>query len=212
MVKANRVLAIAVLAVALVFPVAQSFSDEASDIEAVDRVLEAEDVALELYKRALDRANKAVAASSLGKKAERLWDEFLAAMEAFEKTRAYREFLGLDKRPAGKPFFKLDLHHSHIEESREELRARRERYHEELRQHYYGDPVARYKRYYETRRSFRIEEISEERDAADLRMNALRKKMVLKFLVDEINKAVEQAFYGLERELRDIHERAAQDV
>ncbi len=127
MVKANRVLAIAVLAVALVFPVAQSFSDEASDIEAVDRVLEAEDVALELYKRALDRANKAVAASSLGKKAERLWDEFRAAMEAFEKTRAYREYLGSDKRPAGELFF-LDLHYSH-EESHEERMARRERYH-----------------------------------------------------------------------------------
>ena len=210
MVKANRVLAIAVLALALVFPVAQSFSDEASDIEAVDRELEAEDMAFELYKRALDRANKAVAASSLGKKAERLWDEFSAATEAFEKTRAYREYLGSDKLPVYSFSTYFPTYRRLDEESNEEYWQRlygsagRERYHEEK--------DARHERYVETRRSFRIKEIVEERDTADFRMNALRKKMVLKFLMDEINKAVEQALYGLERELRDIHARAAQDV
>ena len=175
-------------AAALVFPVAQSFSDEASDIEAVDRVLEAEDVALELYKRAQDRANKAVAASSLGKKAERLRDEYWAAMEALEKTRAYREYLGSDKQPAGELFFRLDLYY---EESREERMARLVRYFEAQRERYNMDwdqmeewrarrerydeeQDARREHYAETRRSFRIEEIVEEHKAADFRMNALR--------------------------------------
>ena len=182
--KASLALAVVTLAFTLTLPAAQSLADDAADVEAVERELEAEAMAIELYERAVERANKAVAASSLGKKVARLWNEFWSANDAFEETRAYREYLGPDKLEVG-CFGCSDA-------EREAKSAERD---------------ARLNRYHEARRSFRIAEIVEERDAAHLRMNALRNKMVLKFLADEIAKAAEQKLNDLERELREINKR-----
>lgn len=174
--KIYPTLIVALLTFSLVLPAAQVLADDAADVEAVERELEAEAVALELFERAVERANKAVAASSLGKKVARLWDEFWSARNDFEETRAYREYLGPDKLEFGDPGY-----------STSELEARRERYEE-------------------VHRSFRIDEIVEERDAAHIRLNALRGKIILKFLADEIAKAAEQGLDDLKRELLEIQE------
>lgn len=77
--------AVAALALGLLFPTYQALADDAADMEAVERELEAEATALALYKRARDRAEKAVLASSLWAKYERLLVESNKALERKEK-------------------------------------------------------------------------------------------------------------------------------
>lgn len=187
--KVYRALAVAALALGLLFPTHQTLADDAADVEAVERELEAEETALQLYRRAVERASKAVEASSLGQKVKRLWGEFWAAREAFEETRAYREYLGPDK-----------LEIVCITCSREEQKARS------------AEIETRRERYQETHLSFRIAEIVEERDAAHRRMNLLRNRMVLKFLANEIARVAEQELGDLERELRELEKKARKGV
>lgn len=188
--KVFSALAVAALAVGILLPTHQSFADAADDLEAVERELEAEATALELYRRAVDRASKAVEESSLGQKVKKLEEEIVAIEEAFVKTRAYREWRGPDKLIA------LCLE---CESQIEGIGT-------------YAEYEARMQRYFEARRSFRVDETLEEYETERSRMNSLRSRMVLKFLADEIAQAVEQGLGDLERELRELEKRARKGV
>ena len=173
------------LALAVASPTA-ALADAAADVEAVERELEAEETAMELFRRAVERANEAVETSSLGKRVKQLAKELAAIEEAFVNTQAYREWRGPDK------FVALCLE---CESQIEGIGT-------------YAEHTERMNRYFDARRSFRVDEVLEEYDTARSRMNALRNRMVLKFLADEIARAVEQGLDGLERELRQLEKKA----
>lgn len=174
---------------------ASLFADDAADIDAVEREIMAEDRAMEIVMRARERAEVAVRSSSIGKNVERLQAEFRTAKQEFENTEAYRQYLGSDQLGA----FSctgcssdeyLEKSHEHNQE-----------------QH------ARYMRFEETRKGFRLEELSSEAGELHKRMRRLIEKMTDRFIEDEINRAKEQDMRALERELRkmrktstDIHD------
>ena len=189
--KVYRALAVAALALGLLFPTHQTLADDAADVEAVERELEAEATALELYRRAVERANKAVEASSLGQKVKQLEKKLAAIEETLVNTRAYREWRGPDKFTA--------LCHVCEGPENESIGS-------------YAEYTDRMHRYFDARRSFRVDEVLEEYEAEHSRMNALQSRMVLKFLADEIARAVEQELGNLERELRELEKKARKGV
>ncbi len=144
-----------------------------------------------LYRRAVERANKAVEASSLGQKVKQLEKKLAAIEEALVNTRAYREWRGPDKFTA--------LCHVCEGPENESIGS-------------YAEYTDRMHRYFDARRSFRVDEVLEEYEAEHSRMNALQSRMVLKFLADEIARAVEQELGNLERELRELEKKARKGV
>lgn len=200
-----------------------SLAEEAADIEAIERELQAENRAIEIVKRARERAERAVMASSIGKEVERLQAEVKNVYAILENTEAHRQYLGSDKMD-----LTLDEQCPHerrvivecddcsakewSKKQRADDHARWERRSACVDAHF-AEHEARYQRFLDKREELRIDEIVDERDAAYSRMRQLIEKMTDRFIEDEINNAIEQDMNALERELRkmrktstDIHD------
>ena len=213
--KIYLTLAVVTLAVTLAFPAVQSLADDAADIEAVERELEAEAMAVELYKRAHNRALKAVGASSLAREHEKLavqrdeaWNAYKDASSAADEARAKEDDAwnaaheaeriaswngygakgkGIDARlKAGKEWRAADKTRPYAMSLSEKAGALAKVAHTLFDAYIVASGKVR---------------------AQNERRNLLVNNMTSKFLLDEIARAVERGLDELERELREINKR-----
>lgn len=202
----------------------------AADIEAVERELaaeararEAEAKALALHKRARERALRAVQASSLGQKFKKYVSELeeartkytnasRRAREAWDREReAWNRAHEADRKAVlkdtGKPGMTFDERMKAYDEWREtdQTRPRAEALTEEAKL-----LTEEAKLLHQEYNRIIIE--FENQTQLTERMDALVRKMTVKFLADEIEKAVEKNFNELEQELRNIQGKVEQGL
>lgn len=153
-----------------------AWADEQADIKAVEEILEIEKQALEIRKRATDRANVAVNKSSLGEKCKRSHEAYAKANDDLKNSKAHREYLGEDKLESP-----LDY--------------------KELRKH--NEEVGRRMRAYDDARK-PVEALMDIYMALVRQCNRMKDKVFLIFLDDEIEKAVKSERKQLSRELKKM--------
>ena len=222
--KVYAALVVAALALGLLFPAHQTLADEAADLEAVEQELEAETIALELYKRARERAVKAVQASSLAAKHDRLWEVSREALEAHKRASGEtrqawdRESAAWDMAREAEREAQIQSIGALAEGGEDGIDASL-RVMKEWQENDRTRPRAM--ALSEETKEFREVENRlwrEYRSASDAafvqseRMGMMIDKMTLKFLADEIAKAVEQELGDLERELREIEGKVRRGV
>ena len=206
----------------------------AADIEAVERELAAEAAAearalaaeakaLALYERAKERAERAVQASSLGqefkkytRELEEAWTKYInasnRAKEAWSREReAWDRVHEADRdavlKDTGKPGVTFDERMKAYDEWREtdQTRPRAEALTEEAK--LLTEEAKSLKQEYQ-----RMLTNPPHQQKLGERMDHLVRKMTAKFLKEEVDKAAEQEFDELERELRDIHGKVQQGL
>ena len=221
--KSCRTLFVALIAFVLALPGANAVADEAADIEAVERELEAEAMALELYDRARSRAVKAVEASSLAQEHKALTDSTSDAFDSYLRASDEAD-LASDRASkaweiARKAEFDASLEINPTPRAGEDVIDARIRAMQEWRAADKTRPHAlslseesRTLREFASTLFQKYMTASDKALAQSERMRMVIDKMTLKFLVDEITKAVEQGLGDLERELREIHEKAQKEL
>ena len=222
--------ALAVAALALGFLTApQLLADEAADLEAVERELETEAMALELYERARKRAEKAVQASSLGREYKKLSDASSKAMDKYDlalNEASEVQNLANEAWDVARDAERRAESESLLEVIKEvEAKASvnifdaRIRIMSEWRENDQTRPLAQAlsKEASELREAAAplyddYRALSDKRETVHDRMYALIRRMTLKFLTDEIAEAVAQGLDDLERELRELEKKARKGV
>ena len=222
--KVFRVLAVAALALGLLLPTHQALADDAADLEAVERELEAEATALALYKSARERAQKAVEASSLAEEYKRLSDARNKVWDVYERLSAEAEQVRDKADKAWK------LAHKAEDEARRESIGTPTRVGEDaieasmraMREWRASDQTRLIATSLSQEYSALISETgellqkylvaSDKARAQSERMSAMIDSMTVKFLTDEIARAIEQELGDLERELRELEKKARKGV
>ena len=156
-----------------------AWADEQADIKAVEDILEIEKQAIEIRKRARDRANVVVDGSSLGASCKKSHKTYKKALDDFNKSKAYREYLGDEKMK------RLDYNYTsrQFDKWNKEMQRRQDAY---------------------TAAKEPVDKFMDVFVALTKQCNRMKDKVFLIFLDDEIEKAVKSKKKHLSRELKKL--------
>ena len=168
-------------------------AEEKADVALVEREIQAVDEAIAIHNRAKERAEKAVALSSLGQEFRTAQAGAAKAWQDLKVSRAHREYLGKDKITDQRSFAK-----SIGEEGTDP-------YVDWLSEKYFKEIDQRRKRYQDATKVPKL--LSEQAALYAEEIQIFVKRMTRIFLTDEIDRAQQKKLDGLTRELKKIRKK-----